>query len=153
MAVTVTKKAAALLTEAPIGGTSNQPVLPEVIDEFLALERKIDKHDEKIKLDRERHAALKAQIVAVVNETEEPEAKVRLTGTDGKGIVEVSGKSNTTAIIDMEKAKKLLGTETFFKVAKIGIADLKAYLKKPDFELVTATTLDGARRLKIVSQS
>ena len=127
----------------------DQIVSPDVIDEALELELKIEKHMKKIEADVKRLAEIKSQVLAVVVEVTDADTVTTLMGTGTRGM-EVSARSSKTEIINLEQAKKYLGTETFWKVAKIGITDLKAYLTKPQYEAVTETTKTGGRRLKLI---
>lgn len=147
MGLKITKKPTQLVGE--VSEVVEQAVLPEVVDEYLALELKISKHNAKIAAELKRFESLKKQVVATVDETAAADEAVTLRGTGSKEL-EISARSNTTEITDLEQAKKFLGSDTFWKIAKVGIADLKAYLTKPQYEQVTKTEQVGSRRVKIV---
>lgn len=147
MALTVLKKP---LKVQPLDA-DEQSTLPlvEAVDEMLALTAKLEAHDAKVELERKRLAELKATLLAAIDETTPAEDKAVLVGSDGRQL-EFSAKGEASTITDLEKAKKLLGTATFMKIAKIGITDLRAYLTPPEFAEVTKTERTGTRRIKII---
>lgn len=127
----------------------NQPVTTDVVDEFLALDAKLKKHAAKVADDQARYDELKKQIVALVDETTDAEKDVVLVGAEQTGKIEVSEKTMQTTLTDIDAAKKFMGKDTFFKVAKIGVGDLKDYLTPEQREQCTKTERSGSRRLKI----
>lgn len=128
---------------------SEQIVDAALVDEFLALTKAIEKHNDKIKGSIARAAELKAAMVGAADEFLPADDELVLLDSTGNTKVTISAKANATSITDMAGAKKALGTETFMEIAKVGITDLKSYLPKDKFEAVTTTEQTGPRKVKI----
>lgn len=146
MGVTISKKT----TAKKLFQTTTEQVdeSTELVDEFIALTVQLEAHDAKVSAERKRLDELKKLLVVSVDESHAPDEKATLVGTNGE--VEVSAKSEATSITDLATARKLLGVETFNKVAKVNLADLRAYLTPPQLEKCTVTERKGSRRIKII---
>lgn len=145
MGVTITKKSQKLIQTT----TEQVDEAAELVDELVGLTTKLAAHDAKVAKERKRLEELKKLILSSVDESHAPEEAVTLVGTSGAEVA-VSAKSESTSITDLAAARKLLGVETFNKVAKVNLADLRAYLTPPQLEKCTVTERTGSRRLKIV---
>lgn len=155
MSLTITKKAkpksnlAQATAKALEESAPEQVVNREVVQEFLDLTAKIEKHNAKIATDILRADELKKQIVGAVDEVCDAEAKVVLNGT-GKQMLEISARSESTSITDMGMVRKFLGQTNFMELVKVTITDARAYLTKPQLDQCTKTERTGARRSKII---
>ena len=77
-----------------------------------------------------------------------PASKVTLAGI--KFNLDLGAQGKRTALTDIEKVFEMLGFETFMKVAKVSVADLKSYLNPDQLASVTEVKFGTKRRVKIV---
>lgn len=66
---------------------------------------------------------IKKTLQAKADEKAKPDEATEFEGTEVT--IKFGEKANSTTLTDLPLAKKLMGTETFLKVAKIGVGDLK----------------------------
>lgn len=66
-----------------------------------------------------------------------------------EGRLKITDKGLSTEITKPKRLKKLLGKETFDKLAKVGVGDARRYLTPEEFEEISKTTRSGARRIVI----
>jgi hypothetical protein len=83
-----------------------------------------------------------------VEDNVHPDQTTNLEGT--LGTVQLSACPKEVGTVDMDKAIELLGTETFLRLAKISIGDLRKYLTPEQFEEVATTERTGTRRVTLV---
>lgn len=75
-----------------------------------------------------------------------------LKETGGLFYVEAGKRGKSREITDMALVKKLMGTETFMKVATVKLGDIDKYLTLPEREQVTKTNRTS-RTLKIARRA
>jgi len=123
-----------------------------LVDEFETLSAKADKWKKDQKADMDRLSEVKKILGVEADEGCKPEDEgLNLFGTNIE--LQFGQKANSTEITDLALAKKLLGNETFLKIASIGIGDLKAYLTPEELAQCTKTERTGNRSMKVVKRS
>lgn len=101
--------------------------------------------DPKIKKMQDELAELKTALVDNANKTlKADEGMVIVTPL---GDVKIGKRSTSRSITDMKKAVKLLGKETFMKIAKIGLTDLDKYLNPEELEQCVVVKITDTRRI------
>lgn len=101
--------------------------------------------DPALKKKMDEMELLKKQMIEYANDTLADEE-----GTEVKtkyGDVKIGKRGTARSVTDMDKAVEMLGTDTFMKIAKIGLADLDKYLNPDQLELVTVTKVTNTRRI------
>lgn len=109
------------------------------------IEKDLDKNALKIKPLLDEQADLKKNIVAHVNATRGDDEEVEIRTPLGD--VKIGKKGSDREITDLEKAIEFLGTETFMKIAKIGLGDLDKYLTPEEVAQVVESRRTDARRI------
>lgn len=140
------RKATKPKTQKTVVVTAETPIeeLPEdvLVDRAAALARKIK---EVAETDGKKLDALIAEIRSRVG-TRDKDKTVVLQGTTYNA--EVSKVPEKTKITDLAKARELLGDDTFFEIASVGVGDLKKYLPGDDWPKVMETKQEGTRGVK-----
>ena len=122
-------------------------VQPEVVDEYATLKAKLTKRQDNLKPLVKQVGDLEKGIVGATDEVLDPGIEVTLPGINFE--LQLGAQGQKTALTDIEKVFELLGFETFMKVAKINVADLKAYLNPDQLAEVTESKFGIKRRVKI----
>ena len=126
---------------------STEIVKPEVVDEFAVAATKLAKAQDKLKPLVKKVGELEKGLIGAVDEVIDPSVKFVLMGNDYE--VPLSAQGKRTELVDPEKAAFFLGDELFMKLAKVSVADLKAYLTPDQLEHVMKTSYKIKRRVKI----
>lgn len=110
--------------------------------EYRALEKKIEKFNNTIGA---TFTELKKEFLEYANSTlgDDEELVIKVPGEKE---LKIGSRSNVRSITDMDKAVELLGTDTFMKIAKIGLTDLDKYLTPEEVAEVTVTKRSDTRR-------
>ncbi len=123
-------------------------VQPEVVDEYATLSTKLKKRQENLKPLAKQVSDLEKGIIGATDEVLDPSVKATLAGI--KFNLDLGAQGQRTSLTDIEKVFELLGFETFMKVAKVNVVDLKAYLNPDQLAEVTVSEFAIKRRVKIV---
>ena len=93
-----------------------------------------------------------AQLTAQLREqamAQDPDQVVSFSGTNST--VLFGEAARTRALVDLVGAKKALGNDTFFEVAKVNLGDLDKYLTAEEIAPLIENTR-GARKMDLVSK-
>ena len=123
-------------------------VQPEVVDEYATISAKLAKRQENLKPLVKQVSDLEKGIIGATDEVLDPGSKVTLAGI--KFNLDLGAQGQRTALTDIEKVFEMLGFETFMKVAKVSVTDLKSYLNPDQLAEVTESKFSIKRRVKIV---
>ena len=124
-------------------------VQPEVVDEYATLKNKLTKRQDNLKPLAKQVSDLEKGILGATDEVLDPSVKVTIPGEAFE--LELGAKGQKTILTDVDKVFEILGFETFMKVAKVSVSDLKSYLNPDQLEEVTEIKAGAIkRRVKIV---
>lgn len=121
MAVTVKKKPKSNITVKVKAKQAAKTASQIIVDRIVELKKRIDSVAE----DQKEFAKLTGELRAQAME-KDPDQVVSFEGTE-KTIV-FGEAAVTRELVDVEGAKKKLGNDTFFEIAKITLGDLDKYL-------------------------
>jgi hypothetical protein len=141
----------------PVAKTDAQSVAPEVVskaksqttimvEELISIQAQLDAIAANKLIKRAEEIKKALQQVMKDSGADEAQPYVFKAPT---GTVEFGPCSNTTEVVDKPLMIKLLGTDTFMKIAKVGVTDLKTYLSGSEIEQCTTKT-SGSRSIKSV---
>lgn len=123
-------------------------IQPEVVDEYATLSVKLKKRQENLAPLAKQVGDLEKGIIAATDEVLDAESKATLPGIDFE--LQLGAQGQRTSLTDIEKVFEFLGFETFMKVAKVSVSDLKSYLNPDQLAEVTESKFAIKRRVKIV---
>ena len=106
-----------------------------ILAEIAALQAKLAPLNEK-----------RAALQAIINDVGLDDEEIKYEGALFR--VEAGKRGNSRSIKDMALVKKLMGTDTFMKVATVKLGDIDKYLTLPEREQVLVTARTG-RTMKI----
>jgi hypothetical protein len=128
-------------------------IAPEMVDEYVALTKKVAKAQEKLKPYLDKISEMEKEFSVAVDESVGPAEEFTLEGVEFN--IDYTSKGNARDITDkatafklLEKVKKGLALE----LAKVGLGDLDKYLTPEQVAKVTVTEARNARRKKIVEK-
>jgi hypothetical protein len=128
-------------------------IAPELVDEYVALTKKIAKAQEKLKPYLDKISEMEKEFAEAVDGAVGPAEEFTLDGVEFA--IAYTAKGNARDITDkaaafklLEKVKKGLALE----LAKVGLGDLDKYLTPEQVAKVTETEARNARRKKIVEK-
>ena len=122
-------------------------VKPEAVDEFGRLHTKLAKAQEKLKPLVKQVGELEKGLIGAVDAVLDPSTKFVLVGEDFE--VPLSAQGKRTELANADLAAELLGDKLFMMLAKVSVADLKAYLTPDQLEQVMETSYKIKRRVKV----
>ena len=126
---------------------ASQIVLPETVDEFATKKAKLDAKMAKIAPLSKEVSALEKGILGAVDEVLDPSAPIELLGNEFE--LKVGPMGSRLEISNTELLSDMLGMELFLKLAKVSVADLKAYLTPDQLAQVTKSEFAIKRRVKV----
>lgn len=123
-------------------------VQPEVVDEYATLSAKLKKATDKMAPLAKQVSDLQTVIIGAADSVLAPEVKVTLPGIDYE--LQLGAQGKKMELVDAEAAFEMLEFDLFLKLAKISVANLKAYLNPDQLAKVTESKFKIKRRVKIV---
>ena len=143
MAVTIVKPKAKEIAKEDLTAL----VTPELVDSYASKKNKLDKKQAKLAPLEKEVKALGKEILSTVDEVIDAGTPVTLPGVMFE--LKLGAQGKRTELVDAEGVYDLLGAEAFFKLAKISVTDLKAYLTPDEVSKVTQSRYAISRRVKV----
>ena len=139
------------VSEAPVEKGIEDMSLEELADKYAELSAKAEKILEKAKPINLEISEIQKAIMERVDSQIEPTEKMVVKASTVW--VEIGEKAKSRTITDMEKVVELFGTETFLKVAKVGLADIDKYLTPEQIALCVSEEKTGRRSIKFTKKA
>ena len=117
----------------------------KLANQFKKIEAELKANDAEMKKKRDKVSDLKKSLIAHCNENLDAEEILELRTKWGD--VKVGKRSTSRTITDMVLAVKLIGKDTFMRIAKISLGDLDKYLNPEELAQVIETKVTDTRRI------